>query len=105
MLFFKMNTLEKRPRCVKSDSSMFVSSLRLRCKFSGLVSGMICEDRQQLEVVIDGVIDAVSKAGKNECLAEHHDALWTATAMLISYSGMKKVGFISKLPIGFRTGK
>ena len=85
-----MNTLEKRPRSIKSDSSMFVSTLRMRCKFSGLVSGMMSEDPDELEVVIDGVIDAVSKAGKNDCLLEHHDAIWTATAMLISYSGRRR---------------
>ena len=68
---------------------MFVSTLRLRCKFSGLVSGMISEDREQLELVVDSVIDAVLKAAKNDCLLEHHDALWTATAMLISYSGTR----------------
>ncbi|XP_065226540.1 phosphatidylinositol 4-kinase alpha isoform X2 [Planococcus citri] len=83
-----VNTLEKRPRCVKSDSSIFVSTLSLRSRFSGQVAGMLSEDPEKLESIIDHVIESITKTAKvNVTPNQHHNALWTATAMLISYTG------------------
>lgn len=86
-----LNTLEKRPRCVKPDSSIFVSTLSLRSRFSGLVSGMISEDQEKFNTTIDSVIGAIARSAKKDVNPmEHHDAFWTATAMLISYSGFSR---------------
>lgn len=67
---------------------MFVSTLSLRCRFSGHITGMLSEDSEKLELVIDQVSNLISKSAKNGINSiEHHNALWTATAMLISYKG------------------
>lgn len=88
-IYEQVNTLEKRPRCVKSDSSIFVSTLSLRSRFSGQVAGMLSEDPEKLETIIDHVIESITKTAKlNVTPNQHHNALWTATAMLISYTGL-----------------
>lgn len=87
-LFPQSNTLDKRPRCVKSDSSIFVSTLSLRSRFSGQITGMLSEDGEKLNYVIDQIIESISRSAKNaQKFDEYHNALWTATAMLVFYKG------------------
>lgn len=77
------STLEKRPRCVKSDSSRFVSSVSLRSRFSGQVAGML-QTGIPREKIIEKIIKDVKDSCKEESNAQHHNALWRATALLIS---------------------
>ncbi|KAG8287986.1 phosphatidylinositol 4-kinase alpha [Homalodisca vitripennis] len=77
------STLEKRPRCVKSDSSRFVSSLSLRSRFSGQVAGML-QTGVPRDKIIEKIIKDVWDACHEESNAQHHSALWRATALLIS---------------------
>ncbi|PSN41691.1 hypothetical protein C0J52_07710 [Blattella germanica] len=87
-----ISTLDKRPRCVKSDSSRFVSSLSLRSRYAGEVNGMLIE----LEGKTDGekgnlmgtLIMAVRKACRDKDNSAHRAALWRATAMLIKTPGV-----------------
>ncbi|KAK7873127.1 hypothetical protein R5R35_006354 [Gryllus longicercus] len=83
--------LDKRPNCVKSDSSRFVSSLTLRSRYAGEVSGMLIELEGKGEVernlLITRLIQAVWHACKQQDNTAHRGALWRATAMLISTPG------------------
>ncbi|XP_023707312.1 phosphatidylinositol 4-kinase alpha isoform X2 [Cryptotermes secundus] len=87
-----INTLDKRPRCVKSDSSRFVSSLSLRSWYAGEVNGMLIELERKSEgekgSLIGTLIQAVRKACHNEDNKAHRAALWRATAMLINTPGV-----------------
>jgi len=80
-------TLDKRPRCVKTDSSLYITTLGLRSHFSGIVSGMISAYENSPEQLVDNVISKVWSACNNDINNMHHNALWTATALLISISG------------------
>lgn len=73
---------------MKSDSSMFVSTLSRRSRFAGQVIGMISKDPEKLDSIIDHMIESIMKPSvKNGNPTEHHDALWEATALLISHTG------------------
>lgn len=91
MLCLQINTLDKRPRCVKSDSSRFVSSLSLRSRYAGEVNGMLIELEGKSEgekgSLIGTLIQAVRKACRNKDNKAHRAALWRATAMLINTPG------------------
>ncbi|VVC31966.1 Hypothetical protein CINCED_3A020388 [Cinara cedri] len=80
-------TLDKRPRCVKTDSSLYITTLGLRSHFAGIVSGMISAYENSPEQLVDNVILKVWSACDNDVNNIHHNALWTATALLISISG------------------
>ncbi|KAJ4431264.1 hypothetical protein ANN_19861 [Periplaneta americana] len=83
-----ISTLDKRPRCVKSDSSRFVSSLSLRSRYAGEVNGMLIEMEGKSEGekgnLMDTLIHAVRKACRDKDNIAHRAALWRATAMLIN---------------------
>lgn len=82
------STLDKRPKCVKSDSSRFVSSLSLRSGYSGQIMGMLAaSDGTPSDQLIDSLINDVWTACKQESNMAHEKALWKATAMLISLPG------------------
>jgi len=80
-------TLDKRPRCVKTDSSLYITTLGLRSHFAGIVAGMISAYENSPEQLVDNVIAKVWSACNNDINNMHHNALWTATALLISISG------------------
>lgn len=80
-------TLDKRPRCVKTDSSLYITTLGLRSHFAGIVAGMIAAYENSPEQLVDNVIAKVWSACDNDTNNMHHNALWTATALLISISG------------------
>ncbi|KAI5696346.1 hypothetical protein M8J75_011820 [Diaphorina citri] len=79
------STLERRPHCVKSDASRFVSTLSLRARFSGQVAGMLAGEGE--EAVLERVLEGVWSACRGSDNNAHHQALWTATALLISMQG------------------
>lgn len=55
---------------------------------------MISEDQEKFNTTIDSVIGAIARSAKKDVNPmEHHDAFWTATAMLISYSGSNWLNF------------
>ena len=90
----QISTLDKRPRCVKSDSSRFVSSLSLRSRYAGEVNGMLIEMEGKTEgergCLMETLIRAVRKACRDKDNIAHRAALWRATAMLIKTPGMYK---------------
>nr|CAD7396811.1 unnamed protein product [Timema cristinae] len=84
--------LNKRPRCVKSDSSRFVSSLSLRSRYAGEIWGLLVDvtgDDGRLKL-IQHLIHSVWQACKQRSNAAHRGALWRATAMLISTPGIQR---------------
>lgn len=48
---------------------------------------MISDDPVKVETIIENVITSVNDACKKGSDSDHHNALWTATALLISRSG------------------
>ncbi|RZF47776.1 hypothetical protein LSTR_LSTR006040 [Laodelphax striatellus] len=83
------STLDKRPRCVISDSSRFVSSLSLRSRYAGEVQGMAASDTPS-QALIDTLIQDVWAACRPNSSTTHQNALWRATAMLISSPGVHR---------------
>uniref|UniRef100_A0A8D8UEF4 1-phosphatidylinositol 4-kinase n=1 Tax=Cacopsylla melanoneura TaxID=428564 RepID=A0A8D8UEF4_9HEMI len=79
------STLERRPHCVKSDASRFVSTLSVRSRFSGQVAGMLAGEGES--AVLERVLEAVWSACRGQDNTAHYQALWTATALLISMKG------------------
>lgn len=78
-----MNTLDKRPRCVKTDSK-FVSVLNLRSKYAGEVSGILSvHNAQDRDNLIDSFMKDVWEACQVRDDEKHSGALWRATAMLV----------------------
>ncbi|XP_063216675.1 phosphatidylinositol 4-kinase alpha isoform X2 [Bacillus rossius redtenbacheri] len=93
------STLDKRPRCVKSDSSRFVSTLNLRGRHAGEVAGMLAgiaaedgsgEAGRARSVLLARLVDDVWSACAQRSNAAHRGALWRATAMLISTAGVHR---------------
>ncbi|CAH1183299.1 unnamed protein product [Phaedon cochleariae] len=83
------NTLEKRPKCVKSDSSKLMSTSAMRSKYTGEVTGMLSvyDDRPSLA---DLILKRVWSACKDRSDPLHRDALWQATALLISTTELNR---------------
>ncbi|XP_969785.1 phosphatidylinositol 4-kinase alpha isoform X4 [Tribolium castaneum] len=80
-----VSTLEKRPKCVKSDSSKLMVSTSLRCKYIGEVIGLSAVyGTEGKEKLIEFIMKRVWTACQERSDSEHRDALWQATALLIS---------------------
>ncbi|XP_046385278.1 phosphatidylinositol 4-kinase alpha isoform X2 [Ischnura elegans] len=113
-----VNTLNKRPTCVTSDSSEFVSSLVMRSRYLGEVAGMLAmkdlyssttlssatrkklaplkeqdgesgtdsedESSAQRAGLVARLVEDVWTACQNGDTVRHREALWRATAMLVS---------------------
>uniref|UniRef100_A0A182MWN4 Phosphatidylinositol 4-kinase alpha n=1 Tax=Anopheles culicifacies TaxID=139723 RepID=A0A182MWN4_9DIPT len=81
----------KRPHCVNSDTSKFVSVLCLRSKYAGEVSGLLSvledEDKKGLA---DRLVRDVWDACAEKSDAKHRGALWRATAYLILCSSANR---------------
>lgn len=81
-----MSTLEKRPRCVKTDSKL-IPLLNLRSKYAGEVTGILdftaIHDSQERDDIIEGFINDVWEACKLKDDEKHQGALWRATALLV----------------------
>ncbi|KAF5285205.1 hypothetical protein FQR65_LT13320 [Abscondita terminalis] len=85
------NTLERRPTCVKSDASKFASAMNLRSKYNGEVAGMLHVLGAQARVdLTETLMSNVWKACKEKSDSIHQEALWRATAMLISSSNFNR---------------
>lgn len=55
---------------------------------------MLPEDDEKLNYIIDQIIESISRAAKNDQkFSEYHNALWTATAMLVFYKGIVRIFF------------
>ncbi|XP_077290371.1 phosphatidylinositol 4-kinase III alpha isoform X2 [Arctopsyche grandis] len=82
--------LDKRPRCVKSDSSRFVSVLSVRSRYAGEVAGMLDNapegDRSRVASQVADCVWAAGTSGE----AAHRHALWRATALLINTPGLHR---------------
>ncbi|XP_018572269.1 phosphatidylinositol 4-kinase alpha isoform X2 [Anoplophora glabripennis] len=86
-----ISTLEKRPKCVKSDSSKVMSTLSMRSKYIGVVVGIrnvIGSDEK--DTLADVILKRVWGACKEKSDSLHRDALWQATALLISTSDLNR---------------
>ncbi|XP_049821823.1 phosphatidylinositol 4-kinase alpha isoform X3 [Aethina tumida] len=80
------STLDKRPKCVKSDSSKIMSTSAMRSKYTGVVKGILELDMIDggRDALVNAVLSRVWKACQERSDALHRDALWQATALLIS---------------------
>lgn len=80
-----INTLEKRPKCVKNDLSKVISVLNMRSKYMGEVAGMLkvyTEDGRKK--LIEKILDSIGEACKERSNALFRESLWRATALQIS---------------------
>lgn len=84
-------TSSKRPHCLNSDTSRFVSVLCLRSKYAGEISGLlsVLEDDDKTGLA-DRLVKEVFDACKEKSDAKHRGALWRATAYLILCSGVNR---------------
>ncbi|CAH0382113.1 unnamed protein product [Bemisia tabaci] len=76
------DTLSRRPTCVKTDSSRFISSLHMRSHFAGQIAGILAGSK--LDDVIDSIVNNVWTACKDNSSSAYRKALWSATALLIN---------------------
>lgn len=85
------STLEKRPRCVKTDST-FISILNLRSKYAGEVAGILSAYKcvRETENLIDKFMMEVWEACKLRDDQKHRGALWRATAILVSMPALNR---------------
>ncbi|CAG9769001.1 unnamed protein product [Ceutorhynchus assimilis] len=82
-----ISTLEKRPKCVKNDSSKIISTSAMRSKYIGEVIGMLTiYGEDQIEELITAILKRVRSACSQQSDSLHRDALWQATALLIHTS-------------------
>ncbi|KAL0266294.1 UNVERIFIED_CONTAM: hypothetical protein PYX00_008881 [Menopon gallinae] len=82
------STLDKRPRCVTSDSSRFVKSLSLRSRYMGEIIGLLNQgNRNELSREL---INKVWEACRMKDDSKHGAALWRVTAFLIMTPGMDR---------------
>ncbi|XP_062554225.1 phosphatidylinositol 4-kinase alpha isoform X2 [Armigeres subalbatus] len=81
----------KRPHCVNSDTSKFVSVLCLRSKYAGEISGLlsVLED-QEKKGLADRLVKDIWDACGEKSDAKHRGALWRATAYLILCSSANR---------------
>ncbi|KAJ8960815.1 hypothetical protein NQ318_020111 [Aromia moschata] len=73
--------LDRRPKCVKSDSSKILTTASTRSKYIGQVMGMLsmCESDNK-DVLAEHVLNHVWTACREKSDALHRNALWQATA-------------------------
>lgn len=79
--------MDKRPRCVKSDASKFVSNMSLRSLYAGQISGMLVAGVSK-EQIIEKLTTELWNACRSASGLDHHSAVWRATAMLVSTTGV-----------------
>lgn len=76
--------LEKRPKCVKTDSSKFATSLNARAKYHGEVRGMLeAYGENEISTLSEKLLENIRNACKSRSDIQHRNALWRATALLI----------------------
>ncbi|XP_049538873.1 phosphatidylinositol 4-kinase alpha isoform X1 [Anopheles darlingi] len=84
-------TTSRRPHCVNSDTSKFVSVLCLRSKYAGEISGLlsVLEDEEKRGLA-DRLVREIWAACEEKSDARHRGALWRATAYLILCSSANR---------------
>ncbi|EEB20254.1 Phosphatidylinositol 4-kinase alpha, putative [Pediculus humanus corporis] len=82
------STLDKRPRCVTSDSSRFITSQSLRSRYMGEVMGLMNEGEKHK--LITQLVDKVWESCAMKDDETHGAALWRVTALLILTPGMDR---------------
>lgn len=86
-----MSMLEKRPKCAKSDSSKMLTSMSKRAKYIGEVTGMLnAFGTDGKDKVVNVIIKSVWTACNERNDKMHRDALWQATALIISTSELNR---------------
>jgi phosphatidylinositol 4-kinase A len=81
----------KRPNCINSDTSRFVSVLCLRSKYAGEISGLLSVlDEEAKNGLADRLVRDVWEACKDKNDVKHRGAVWRATAYLILCSGVNR---------------
>ncbi|XP_050501433.1 phosphatidylinositol 4-kinase alpha isoform X1 [Diabrotica virgifera virgifera] len=83
-----MSMLDKRPKCVKSDSSKLMSTSAMRSKYIGEVIGM--ELGKDKNTLVNEILNRVWTSCKERSDQLHRDALWQATALLISTNELNR---------------
>lgn len=93
------NSLDKR---VKGANSWLLSMMTTRSWYAGEVTGMMNlvrgdaptekqpSTKESTDMVVDRLIDELSRACRNQNDDQHHGALWRATALLISIPGIHR---------------
>ncbi|XP_065089538.1 phosphatidylinositol 4-kinase alpha isoform X1 [Ochlerotatus camptorhynchus] len=86
-----IQSTSKRPHCVNSDTSKFVSVLCLRSKYAGEISGLlsVLEDEEK-KGLADRLVKDIWDACGEKSDAKHRGALWRATAYLILCSSANR---------------
>nr|XP_029724206.1 phosphatidylinositol 4-kinase alpha isoform X2 [Aedes albopictus] len=86
-----IQSTSKRPHCVNSDTSKFVSVLCLRSKYAGEISGLlsVLEDEEK-KGLADRLVKDIWDACAEKSDAKHRGALWRATAYLILCSSANR---------------
>ncbi|KAK9874265.1 hypothetical protein WA026_002618 [Henosepilachna vigintioctopunctata] len=85
-----VSTLEKRPKCVKSDSSKLMLTSSLRAKYIGEVKGMLTVYSSHPSDLDEIILKKVWKSCKERKDHLHSEALWQATSLLISNKEMNR---------------
>lgn len=81
----------KRPQCVNSDTPRFVSTICLRSRYAGEISGLLSVlDDDEKKGLADRLVNEVWEACDDRSDAKYCGALWRATAYLIICSGIKR---------------
>ncbi|CAH1104235.1 unnamed protein product [Psylliodes chrysocephalus] len=82
--FLSHSMLDKFPKCVKSESSKMLSISAMRSKYIGEVIGMQYDSNKNKSTLVYEVLNKVWSACKERSNSLHRDALWQATALLLS---------------------
>ncbi|CAM1325927.1 PI4KA (predicted) [Pycnogonum litorale] len=83
------STLEKRPRCVTTNTSHFISNMCLRSRYAGEISGMLlaCENNQQKSNLSKRLCNYLKTSCRDRDEDSFKSYLFRITAMLISSKG------------------
>ncbi|XP_053375288.1 phosphatidylinositol 4-kinase alpha-like [Mercenaria mercenaria] len=83
------STLERRPKCVTTDSSSFMANLSLRSRFMGEISGMrsICSDDELVKLLCDRLEKACQDTDVEQC----KQAMFRVSSLLICMEDINKV--------------
>ncbi|CAG0914490.1 unnamed protein product [Notodromas monacha] len=85
------SALEKRPGCVKNNTSLFMTSMSLRTRYVGEVRGMllsISKTGGSEDFLIHRLMEDLKASASAKDDTKHQDALWRATSMFISSESM-----------------
>uniref|UniRef100_T1J2J9 Thymidine kinase, cytosolic n=1 Tax=Strigamia maritima TaxID=126957 RepID=T1J2J9_STRMM len=85
-------TLDKRPVCVKSDASRFISAVSLRSRYSGEVMGMtqLCETREQRIKLNKQLCNSLYKSCQDKNEDCYKANMYRACALLIATNGLDR---------------